>query len=81
MSRRSVLWEKKIRQGDGNVDKLLPITKAKGEGKYLKGMKRGNGRFGGSGKGSTVTEPMSPEKEQRIRKLSDPKVRRKRSRW
>lgn len=87
MSRRSVLWKKKIgqqwtdgsgkmhtSQAGGDVDKLLPVNAARGTGEWLSKMQDSNA---GGGVGQKVTEPMNPEKEARIRDLANPKKRRR----
>lgn len=81
MSRRSVMWKRKIgsqwtdrankhhsSQAGGDVEKLLPVRAAKGTGKFLAGSPNG-----GSGIGKVVTRPMDPEKQMRIMELANPK--------
>lgn len=81
MSRRTILWRKKIGRSwsvkmkggsktltsgnGGSIEHIIPTTHVRGEGKYLKGVSD----RAGVGVGNTVTLPMTPEKEARVRRL------------
>jgi len=59
MSRRKLQWLKRLEQSGDNLEKLIPRS-TKGKGRWI---------LGESGNiGSRVTEPMSAEKEDRIRR-------------
>lgn len=84
MSRNTVLWKRKYgstwaeeknrnkvhsSQAGGNADHIFPGTHVKGTGRWLEH---------GGGVGRTVTLPMHPEKEQRIRSQLNGKSTRRR---